>query len=247
MSLDKLPTVSVIITTYRESAKPYLDLCVRSALQLSYPRELLDIVIVAPKAYAPQYPGTRTVSPPESEYGMPRGLNYGMNASSSEYMFVVNDDVILTNNCLAPLVNWLRQSREIGLLMPIGNDQQGRYYVPLAIRGPYTAADVDSNAAGGLMQADASLTYPPVLMFHDTLCLYAFLIRREVFAKVGPFDENLIGQDDIDYSLRMRQAGYLNAIALDSLVWHAGGASNTLTAEQREKSMRIFNEKWGEA
>lgn len=245
-----LPTVSVIVTSYQPKAKEYLDLCVRSIKNLNYPSELLDVIIVAPKSYAPEYGGVRTLSPDEPEYGMPRGLNFGMQASSGEYMLVLNDDVILTAFSLDRMLGAMRP--EVGLLMPIGNDQQGRYHIPLAHVGPYTlndiAASLHEDAAGWLMNQQSPLFASERcggLLFADTLCLYAFMIRREVFARVGPFDETLIGQDDIDYSLRMRQAGLLNAITLDALVWHAGGASNQLTPEQREKSMRIFNEKWG--
>lgn len=240
--------VSIIITTYRESAKPYLDLCVRSVLNLNYPREQLELVIVAPKSYAPEYPLARTVSPASTEYSMPHGLNFGIAESTAPLMFILNDDVILQRECLTPLVSWMKRLPEIGLLMPIGNDQQGRYLAETNPRGAYTLESLSRMgvSAPSLQNMGWAMRKMSALTFHDTLCLYAFMIRRECFAKVGPFDENLIGQDDIDYSLRTRQAGYLNAIAFDSLVWHAGGASNTLTTEQREKSMRIFNEKWGQ-
>jgi GT2 family glycosyltransferase len=76
--------------------------------------------------------------------------------------------------------------------------------------------------------------------------LYAQLISKRVWREVGEFDENLRGQDDIDYSIRMRQAGYINAIELSSVVWHHGGVSANLTLDdnKRAEAKRIFNEKW---
>ncbi len=235
-----LPRVSVIITSYHAKAQAYIDLCVQSIRNLSYAKELLDVIIVAPSSYAPQYEGVRTISPPEAEYGMPRGLNFGMNASDAEFMFVLNDDVMLTRDCLQPLVSMYRGTPGIGLLMPYGNDSNlNSYALATPINGPYKIeqAPVD--------YMEASSPYPPGLIIKDTLCLYAFLISREVFDKVGPFDTGLIGQDDIDYSWRSLKAGYVNAINIASLVFHAGGASNTLTPERRDESMRIFNKKWG--
>ena len=238
-----LPTVSVIVTSYQPKAKEYLDLCVRSIKNLNYPSELLDVIIVAPKSYAPEYEGVRTLSPDEPEYGMPRGLNFGMQASSGEYMLVLNDDVILTRNSLTPLVNMYEASETMGLLMPYGNDSNlNRYALKSPLSGPYKIEGVKA-LADPLMNLDSP--YPLGAIICDTLCLYAFLIRRSVFEKIGPFDENLIGQDDTDYSIRSLHAGFVNAINIGSLVFHAGGASNQLTPEQREKSMRIFNEKWG--
>lgn len=238
-----LPQCSVIVTTYKESAKPYLDLCAESIRNLNYPKELLEVIIVAPRRYAPQYEGVRTISPDADDYGMPFGLNFGITAASGEYLFVLNDDVILTRNSLSNLIAYPHP--QIGLLMPIGNDQQGRYILetkPLG-SGPYNISHFPEGQPSYLKDYDS--LYPSGLLAVETLCLYAVLMHRRVWDKVGPFDENLIGQDDIDYSLRARQAGFINAIALDSLVWHAGGASNTLTDEQRKKSFEIFNKKWG--
>lgn len=241
-----LPKVSICVTSYKPSAKPYLDLCIESVKNLDYPKELLDISIVSPVNYAPKYDGVATRCPTDESYGMPFGLNFGIKYadSGSEYLFVLNDDVILTRDCLTKLVSY--NSHQIGLLMPIGNDQQGRYYLNTQgmAMGPYKLDEVTPAARGHYLMGRQS-PYPSGLILVDTLCLYAFLMHRRVWDKVGPFDENLIGQDDIDYSMRTRQAGFVNAIALDSLVWHAGGASNTLTDGQRAKSFEIFNKKWG--
>jgi GT2 family glycosyltransferase len=179
---------------------------------------------------------------------MPRGLNYGIEQSRGEFIFVLNDDVILTRHSLQNLVNMLDQSDKIGLIMPTGNDQQQRYHLALPCQRPpagYRLEDLNPDLIDQLMSA-ASF-YPPGIMFSDTLCIYAFLMRRSVFDEIGGFDENLISGDDIDYCLRLRHRGYINAIALDSLVWHAGGASAdlTMTPEKRELGQKIFNEKWG--
>ena len=235
-----MPRVSVIITSYHAKAKPYLDACVRSVKNLSYPSSLLEVLIVAPGAYAPQYEGVHTIGPPEDSYGMPRGLNFGMQASTGELMLVLNDDVILTRHSLEPLVHMYVNSPTLGLLMPYGNDSNlNRYALSCAVQGPYKIEAVESER---LMNEESP--YPPGAIMCDTLCLYAFLISRAAYEKIGPFDEGLIGQDDTDYSWRSIQNGYANAINIGSLVFHAGGASNTLTNDQRTESMRRFNEKW---
>jgi GT2 family glycosyltransferase len=244
MALGKEGTVkvSIIVTAYLPKSKPYLDLCMQSIANLSVPKDQLEVLVVAPESYAPQYEGVRTISPPEREYHMPRGLNFGISKSRGEFVFVLNDDVILTRDCLQPLVNAMA-SPEIGLIMPIGNDQQGRYWLPLRRMGPYTIDQLENPE--WLMNAGSP--YFQGLVFFDTLCIYAFLMRRKTFEENGLFDEKLISGDDIDYCMRLRQRGYLNAIALDSLVWHAGGvsANETFTPEKRALGQKIFNEKWG--
>ena len=161
-----------------------------------------------------------------------------------EYFFLINDDVILTRDCLQPLVATL-QEKAIGQFMPIGNDMQGRYFFPeFALKLNLASAEASER---NLMNAENHRQ--PGLIIADTLCLYAQLISRRVWDDVGPFDENLTGQDDIDYSLRVRQKGYINAIELSSLVWHFGGVSAalTLTDEKRKIAMETFNKKWANA
>jgi uncharacterized protein (TIRG00374 family) len=54
---------------------------------------------------------------------------------------------------------------------------------------------------------------------------FAFLVRREVFARIGLFDEhfNPYGWEDADFSLRAADAGYRLAYAPRAVVYHLGG------------------------
>lgn len=237
--------VSIVVTAYLDKSKPYLDECIRSIDALEFPREMLEVIVVGRAGYTPEYPNVRTIAPPEPSFYNARGINYGVEHSSGEYLFILNDDVILTRLSLLNLLGHMTRHQELGLVMPIGNDQQMRYHIPLSVMGPYRLENVSRENRSAMTLAHSP--HRAALMFHNTLCLYAALMRRELFAKVGPFDDSRQGQDDIDYSLRVRQAGYLNAIATDAIVWHAGGVSADLTmnAISREESLRSFNEKWG--
>ncbi len=238
-----LPKVSIVITAYLPASKAYLDLCVQSIWNLDYPKELLETIIVAPESYHPMYEGALTISPPEPTYGCPRGLNFGIAQASNEILLVLNDDVILTKDCLKPLLNYM-SIEKLGILMPIGNDMQMRYWMPLAVSGPYRLENLGESAKE-LMNAPWKMQ-TPMLMLHDTLCIYAYMIRKSVHDEIGGFDESLISSDDIDFCFRLRHKGYLNAIALDSLVWHAGGASadTTFTPEMRVRGKELFDQKW---
>jgi len=239
-----MPKVSVIITSYFEKSKPYLDLCVQSVKNLDYPASDLEIIIVGRKDYLPRYEGVRTVTPNEVKFWPPVGLNYGIAKSTGEYLFVINDDTVLTRNSLKALVETYAHVPRIGLLMPISNDQQNRYAALVGTRpGPMRLDEVDEPER--LMNMESP--YPLALSYHSTLCIYAFLISRKMYNEVGPFDESLIGQDDIDYTLRIGQKGYLNAIAYNAIVYHFGGVSSeqTFSAANREESKRRFDAKWG--
>ena len=235
------PRVSIIITSYCPESRSYLDLCMQSISKLTY--DNFETIIVGRPDYKPQYENAKTIAPLQNEFWNSTGLNYGAAAAGGEYMFLINDDVILTRNCIQPLVAVL-QNDWVGQVMPIGNDMQGRYAFPM-LPNNMSLKDVPKDQLPQLIDLDSP--YPTGIIFADTLCMYATMISKKVWGEVGGFDETLTGQDDIDYSMRIRQKGYINAIELSSLVWHFGGVSAeiTLNDEKRKIAMDTFNKKWG--
>lgn len=237
------PNCSIIITAYSPESQRYLDLCIKSIRNLDYPGEI-EVIVVGKPGYLPRYDGVTTISPVREQFYPPVGLNFGMKHAKHDLMLVLNDDTVLTKNSLTNLVEMYVSARHIGLLMPISNDQQSRYSALIGRPpGPMKYEDFEPTSSVA-MNSDS--IYPPLVSYHETLCIYAFLISKEVYAKVGDFDECLIGSDDIDYTMRMNQNGYANAIAYNSLIYHFGGVSadNTFTPEIREESMKIFRMKW---
>jgi GT2 family glycosyltransferase len=204
----------------------------RSISNLSYPD--LEVIIVGRPDYLPEYAGAKTISPPEQRFWNGRGINYGVEHSSGEYLFIVNDDCVLEKDCVQSLVAWAAHGMNV---MPAGNDMQGRYYCA------HYARDLNDKTIG---LDSVRPVQAQVLVFADTLCLYAHMCSRELWDKVGPMDDNS-GLIDIDWCLRVRHAGHMNAIELSSLVWHFGGSSvgHTLDDTKRLKQREQFKRKWG--
>jgi glycosyltransferase involved in cell wall biosynthesis len=61
------------------------------------------------------------------------------------------------------------------------------------------------------------------------------LIRRDVFARVGPFDEQVAGADDVDWLLRAKEAG-VREVQVDAVTLlyrrHDGNMTNDVAADQ---------------
>lgn len=236
--------LSIIVTSYWPKARPYLDLCIESignaAIQCPH-----EVLIVAPKSYAPQYPNVNTISPPEESYHNPRALNYGITAAKGDMLLVLNDDTILTRHSIVNLMGAAQQMPK-GIVMPLSNDQQRAYMmqVPHTHPGPLPR-DMEPHVARGLMEADSP--HLPGLILPESLCMYAFMMHKSFYQKVGPFDENLkTGFDDTDYCIRARALGGTLAIMTSALIYHFGGVSadNTLTAEIRKENEAYFRKKW---
>ena len=240
------PHISIIVTAFLAKSKPYLDLCVASIASLDYPKDKLEVIIVSPYGYNNSYEGCQTMHPRTNDFNNAHALNFGMAMADkrSEYFFLLNDDVILTKHSLKNLVTSAQSINDMGIFMPIGNDQQGKYFIGLPIPiGPYRLENI-KDCASDMMNLQSP--YRQGLMFFNELCLYAVLIPRHVINKVGGFDEANVGKDDWDYSYRVTKAGYVNAICLNSLCWHAGGVTSsiTFTDEMRKQSQEQFDQKW---
>jgi GT2 family glycosyltransferase len=61
----------------------------------------------------------------------------------------------------------------------------------------------------------------------DACVAFAFLLRREALAQVGGFDENYnpYGWEEVDLSLRVREAGYHIRYVPTAIAYHAGSAT----------------------
>ena len=87
---------------------------------------------------------------------------------------------------------------------------------------------------------------------HPTMS--CFLIRRECWVKVGPFDENFKGGfvEDLDYHARMHKCG-VPAYCIDLAFYHVGSATLKLSSDedrnrildQAGKNRQYFFKKWG--
>lgn len=250
------PFVSIIITTYHEATKPYLDLCIRSALSIDYPKDRLEIILVARNGYAPNYEGVKTVCPPEDEFFTARGLNFGIENASPEtqFYFTNNDDVVFTKNCLRELLTTVGDQEVMANpISPCDNYRQYSLVMGFIhfnefkqmVKQFYRLNEVEG-MHDGLMSAHS--VYPVGAIMANHLCMFSTLIPKSVWLKVGKFDENFkTGPDDIDYSIRCREKGVHMIYAISSLVWHFGGvtADTTIGVERRKENLKYFKSKWG--
>lgn len=250
-----LPRVSICITTWLEKNSHYLDAAIESIYRLDYPRELLDIVLVGKKSYKPIYPGVQTVAPDSDKFGNAEGVNFGVKHChpDSEYLLLLNDDVILTKNCLSNMINASQGQSIVNATSPC--DNRSAYFLQFGFVHQEQALRIDGSSfryddlkpyLSSLMSAQS--LYPAGVILQDTLCMFATLVPRQVWNKLGPLDEAFkTGPDDIDYSIRARKHRVPLLIALDALIWHFGGvtSSETLTDAKRVENVEAFRLKHG--
>jgi GT2 family glycosyltransferase len=112
-------------------------------------------------------------------------------------------------------------------------------------QGPKRCANFEnrnSRLRASLREADRPGTHP------NGFAGFCFLITREVWERVGPFDESLIiWFGDNDYYLRTKGMGYVPYMAQNVLIHHYGNVTCNDRPDfisQRESDRKTFLKKW---
>lgn len=151
--------------------------------------------------------------------GFCKAVNTGIRAASTEYVLLLNNDTVADKDmvrCLeaaltADLKAFSAAARMISLHEPDKLDGAGDFYCALG----WAYSRGKDKPAESYMQ--------PCRIF--SACAGAALYRREVFERIGYFDENHFAYlEDMDIGYRANIYGYHNIYAPDAKVYHAGSA-----------------------
>lgn len=170
-------------------------------------------------------------------------MNAGLRAAKGEVLVWLNNDALVTAGWSAALCSALAQPR-VGAAGPCTDD-------PGCVGGRSPRVP-----PGALDRAAAawSLRHGGRVEGVGRLNGFCLALRREAMESVGLLDERLEwGEEDDDYSFRLRQAGWRLVLALGALVSHEGGASRGRWSRAKRagffrKNKAVLREKWvGEA
>jgi len=167
--------------------------------------------------------------------GFAGGCNQGMEVARGRFVLLLNSDTEVARDALARLIAWLDEHAEYGAAAPLLHHPDGRvqpslkrfpnldtalwFSTPMERRYPnnaelkrYFMRDADPEQSSDVDQPPAA-------------CL---LIRADVLARIGFFDESLwLFFNDVDLSKRMDAAGYKTRYVAEARVLHHEGASTS--------------------
>jgi GT2 family glycosyltransferase len=233
-----MTAIAVAVVNY--NTRGLLRTCLRSILQ-ERPAELivvdnasLDGSTAMVQAEFPEV----TLCANEENVGFAGGLNQAVARCASPYVLLLNSDTVLAPGVLQGLSAYLDQNSSAGvvgprLLNPDGSLQPSCYHVPTPL---HVLLELSSLGAG--------VRFIPILRryylrswAHDYarpvpwVLGAAMAVRRSAFEAVGGFDESFFMYcEEVDFCLRLRQAGWETHFAPVGEIVHVGGAS---TAQQR--------------
>lgn len=231
---NELKKIAIIYLSFH--CEPYMDDVVSALRKLTYPRDKVEFIIVDNPH--PQYgPSVRyiqenviplsgteiphvTLLAQKENLGFAGGNNEGIKwaiANGFDYVFFHNNDGFMATTCLEPLVEAMEDDKGIGVAQSLmllhpetdlvnsaGNSFQ---YLGFGFCGDYKIKYKDLNLSSIKEIGYASGA--------------ALLIRIDLLKQFGLWDNDFfLYHEDLEYSFRLRSAGYKPVVVKDSIFYH---------------------------
>jgi GT2 family glycosyltransferase len=166
------------------------------------------------------YPSVHLVENGEN-LGFGSAVNRALGKAQGDYLLFLNNDLELAPDCVGQLVNLLESDKEIGAAIP-----KILYHRDAQEPSPSDSAAINSF---GVVVNYTGVAYPYLVGRQDeddlpvteTACGGIFMFSREVYEKVGGFDEDLfLYHEDHDLSWRIRLGGWKLMVTPKSVCAH---------------------------
>jgi len=228
------PKIAIIYLSFH--CEPYMDDVVSGLEKLTYPKELVEFIIVDNPH--PQYGSSvRYINEhvmPKSGVTLPKvtllaqtenlgfaggnnvGIKYALD-NRADYIFLHNNDAFVASNFLEPIVVEMEKDKKIGaaqsllLLHPetelINSAGNSMHYLGFGFCSDYRIKVSEAN-----LPAVKEIPYASGA---------AIMMRADLLKKYGGLDEDFfLYHEDLEYCYRLKAAGYKIILARDSVVYH---------------------------
>lgn len=175
------------------------------------------------------------------------GIRHALDAGA-DAICILNNDVTIEPDFLAPLLAALRERPDVGIVTPLVAQQtdDDRCVWALGSAVNWRTAAVTRNHAGEPVEQWRDR--PPIEV--DIASGAAMLVRREVLQQAGLMDERFfLYFEEVDWSLAVRKAGYRILAVPASLVWHEvsatlGATSPVIDYYMLRNHLRLIGRHW---
>ena len=217
--------LNIIIPNY--NGRHFLSACLHSLTKQSFTD--FDITVVdngysydSLRWLSEHYPYVHTI-PLCKNTGFSSAVNMGILRTKSPYVMVLNNDTLLTSDCISQLMRAIQKSPQIfsaganilTLSSPHLTDTTGDFY---SIQGYAFCRNQGLNPS----RRNSSDVF--------SNCGCAVIYRRALLRHVGLFDESFFAYlEDVDIGFRARRLGFQNVHCPNAIVYHHGSGTTKAT------------------
>ena len=176
---------------------------------------------------AKEFPTVRTIVL-DKNYGFAEGYNRAIDLIDSEYVVLLNSDVAVTDNWLAPLLDYLEQHPDVAAVQPkIRSDRQRAFFEHAGAAGGFVNALGYPYCRGRVLwkvEEDHGQYNTPIEV--DWTSGACMCVRTQVYKACGGLDAAFFAHmEEIDLCWRIRNKGWRLACVPQSTVYHLGGGA----------------------
>ena len=157
----------------------------------------------------------------DENLGFAAAVNQGIRASKTDYVFLLNNDTELEENCISNLVRCIETDENIFAVSSKMIQFENRDLMDDA-GDAYTILGWTKKVGNG---RSPDLYNKKREVF--SACAGAALYRRNILNEIGYFDENFFAYlEDVDISYRARIHGYKSIYCPEAVVYHHGSGTS---------------------
>lgn len=241
------PLVSIIIPVYNQVSYTYVCLLSLKKFASDVPVEILladDCSTDATRKIEQHVKGIKVIRNPEN-LGFLKNCNHAAGFARGKYLLFLNNDTRILEGYLKPLIEPMEKNEKVGmtgskLLYPDGVLQEAG--------GIVWKNGAAANYGHGDNPDKPQYCYERQT---DYISGASIMIRRELFEKIGRFDERFTPAycEDTDLAFQVREQGYQVLFEPQSRLMHFEGVSNGRDLTKGIKKYQVennrkFYEKW---
>lgn len=228
---------SIIIVHYH--AKRFLFDCIKSIIDTK-PQICYEVIVVdndeegkIKEELTRKFRFVKYIKSP-GNIGFGAGNNLGAKIAKGKYLFFLNPDTVVLQEALDELTLFLKTNEGVGTVAPLLLDKEKKVYQQgslelTPIRGVVALSFINKVFPNNKISRDYFLRDwdKKETKQVDTVPGTAFMIKKDIFERVGGFDERffLYFEED-DLCKRVRKLGLQNYIYPQAKAVHLGGVSS---------------------
>jgi GT2 family glycosyltransferase len=215
--MKNLPLISTVILNW--NGKEYLSSCIQSVKRQTYPH--IEIILVDNASaddsveYIKNFFSDLRLIINHENIGYGGGNNRGIREGKGRYIFILNSDTEIEENCVELLWRYIETDQKIGVTTPKIVLYDRRDTLDAAGLTIY----LDGLSIGrGRLEPQEKYNHSEEVFFGSGC---ASLFRREMLEEIGLFDEDFFAYaEDTDLGWRARVAGWKTYYVPEAVVYH---------------------------